>query len=523
MKKTILIALTFLLGSTTLIAQNNVEWSELVKKKGSYPSFYTEGGKSFYAVAAGSGIGGSRMMLHYDDFLLNADEKMKFEVDGRRANYEGSILVKGQMLVFMSQEDSGIKKLYYKIYDNSCLPSSEPVLVAEYANDKGSKRSSSFNVHQSKNKEFFCIEYSVPGKKTDNENFGYKVYDQNLAIVSEGMYDSPFTTVEADINNHYLSNTGDLFLGMKVYTMKQNGKVNTREGLQAYMIYLLQGNDMKEVDMYKLGLQLEDRALTDLTFTADDSRILTCTGLYGRKTGTNGAFYFRIDFDANTFVEEGYSEFSKEFITSDWSDREKEKAQKKEDKGKGAPTLYHYDFRDVFPTEDGGIIVMMEQYYVVVTSMTDSKGNVRYTYHYYYNDVIAYKVKNDGEFEWVQKIDKAQHSINDGGYLSSVAGYQKDGKYVLFFNDNIQNYTESGQFETPEKGVASSSMSNKKNCVARVEIDLENGETKRELFTSRSETDAYCVPKRFEVDYTNDQMLLYFQTRTKEKFGMLKF
>ncbi len=185
--------------------------------------------------------------------------------------------------------------------------------------------------------------------------------------------------------------------------------------------------------------------------------------------------------------------------------------------------MYSYDFRDVFTAEDGGVIVVMEQYYWYRVVTTDSRGATSTTYHYYYNDVIAYKVKNDGEFEWIQKINKSQHSTNDEGYLSSVSGYHKDGKYVLFFNDNIQNYTEFGQFETPEKGIASSSTSNKKNCVARVEIDLENGETKRELFTSRDETNAYCVPKRFDVDYTNNQMLLYFQTKTKEKFGLLKF
>ena len=524
MKRAVLVALSILLTSSSLIAQN-IEWSDLTKKKGSYPVFYSEGGKNFYAVAFSSGIGlrPSVMMMHYTYFIIDADEKISFQVNGRRSNYEGSILVNGQMLVFMSQEDSGTKKLYYQIFDSSCLPNGEPVLVAEYANDKGSKRYSSFNIYQSQNKEYFCVQYSVPGRKTDTETFGYKVYDQSLAITGEGMYDSPYTTVEADISYNYLSNTGDLFIGMKVYTMKGNGKINTRESLQAYMIYFLQGNEMKEVDMYKLGLQVDDKWLTDLTFTADESRILTCTGLYGSKTGTNGAFYFKVDFDANKFVEEGYSEFSKEFITSDWSDKEKAKAQKKEDKGKGTPTLYSYDFRDVFATEDGGIIVIMEQYYWYQVTTTDSRGSTRTTYHYYYNDVIAYKVKNDGEFEWVQKINKAQHSTNDEGYLSSVAGYHKDGKYVLFFNDNIQNYTESGQFETPEKGIASSSMTNKKNCVARVEINLENGETKRELFTSRDETNAYCVPKRFDVDYTNNQMLLYFQYRTKEKFGLLKF
>lgn len=187
--------------------------------------------------------------------------------------------------------------------------------------------------------------------------------------------------------------------------------------------------------------------------------------------------------------------------------------------------MYSYDFREVQTTADGGIVVVMEQYYVVVTTYTDSKGNTRTTYTYYYNDLITYRVQNDGEFEWINKINKSQVSTNDGGFYSSIGGYFADEKFVMYFNDNNKNYSENGSFVKPsgKTRIYSASMRKKTNCVAKVEIDLKSGEFSRERYTSREETSALAVPKRFQADYTNNELFMYFIYGKKEKFGLLKF
>ena len=173
--------------------------------------------------------------------------------------------------------------------------------------------------------------------------------------------------------------------------------------------------------------------------------------------------------------------------------------------------------------KDGSIVGSLEQYYVVVTTYTDPRtGATRTTYTYYYNDVIAFKVGKDGGFDWLKKIDKSQVSTNDNGYLSSYARFVDNGNLCFIFNDNVNNYDESGKFVKGDR-LYSASFSKKKNVVAIVEMDLESGEYERKTFFDRKEISAVAVPKLFNIDYNAKEMLLYAVYGKKERFGLLTF
>lgn len=510
----------FILGIAPLAHTQEVEWSGFVKSAGRGTQIFPDQGKNFYTVAySGAYFGGSLKLQRHENFLPVAVEKIQKKTETGNGSINDYILINDQMVVFLSDKVELQNKLFYQVYGKDCLPIGDPVLIAEYDLPKGWKRSSYFQVIQSKNKEFFEVEYSIPGGKNENDRFGYKVLDKSFNVVSQGEYESPYLSKESDFTNHYLSNTGDLFVGMKVYNVNEKGKVRDFTSLKKYVVFLIQNGELTEME-----LAIGDKRVTDLTFSSDNKKVLTCTGLYSEgDVGAKGVFYYQMDFTKQEIINEGFSEFSKDFITQDYTEREKEKADKREARGKGAPQLYNYDFREVHTAPDGGIVVVMEQYYVVVTTYTDSKGNTRTTYTYYYNDVITYSVKQSGEFEWIQKINKRQVSTNDGGYYSSIGGYFDKDKYVMFFNDNNKNYSETGEFVKPEKGVAAASYRKKTNCVAQVELDINTGEFSRKLFTSRAETNAFAVPKRFEVDYVNNEMFMYFQYGKQDKFGLLKF
>jgi hypothetical protein len=258
---------------------------------------------------------------------------------------------------------------------------------------------------------------------------------------------------------------------------------------------------------------------------SDNNRLFTVTGIYGEqgKAGVSGLFYLRANFDKQEVVDEGFEKFGKDFITQDWSDRQKVKAEKREQKGKGEPQLYNYQMRQTEVLEDGSLVGSMEQYYVVVTQYSDPRtGSTRTTYTYYYNDIIAFKVGVNGGFEWLKKINKYQVSTNDGGPYSSYARYSSNGKLSFIFNDHVKNYNEKGEYIDSDRPYPAN-FSKKKNVVAYVELDLSNGSISRKTFFDRNEISALAVPKLFQVDYTNKEMLLYSVIGRKEKFGILKF
>ena len=229
------------------------------------------------------------------------------------------------------------------------------------------------------------------------------------------------------------------------------------------------------------------------------------------------------NFAKKEIVDEGVEKFGKDFITQDWSDRQKEKAEKREAKGKGEPQLYNYVMRQTEVLSDGSIVGSLEQYYVVVHTYTDPKtGATRTTYTYYYNDIIAFKVAADGGFEWLTKINKTQISSNDGGYLSSYLRFLDNGKMCFVFNDNVNNYDEAGKFLKPER-ISSASFSKKRNVVAIVEVDLADGDYDRRSFFDRKEIASILVPKQCQIDYTNKEILLYSISGRKERYGLMPF
>lgn len=516
-----IVLLTLLLAN--FIGAQNIEWSPVYKgtRYGSY--VYADKGKDFYTLTYGASIlSNSRFLTRYEDFVKGDAKKISYKVEKGIGSFNDMIVVDGKVVVFITDRENGIYKLYYQVYNKRCLPESDPELVIEYKSPKGFKRGDYFNIIQSKNKKFFAVEYAVPGNKSENDRYGYKVFDDSFQTMAEGEYESPYGTKESDITNRYLSNSGDLFVGIKVYNTNAKGRVRDFSSLKKYIICFIKGDNLEEMD-----LDFNKKRVTDLSFSSDDNRILTCTGLYGEdREATKGAFYCQMDFKKKTIINEGFSPFQKDFITQGWSDRAKKRADKRESKGKGSPQLYSYDFREVHTTKDGGIVVAMEQYYVVVTTTTDSRGVTRTTYHYYYNDVIVYRVQENGTFNWIKKVPKYQHSVNDNGYLSSIGGYFTDEAYVLFFNDNKKNYNTAGKFLTNLTNVYSMRFSRKSNCIARVELAIESGDMTREIYLSRSEAKAIAVPKRFVTDYANNELFMFFRIsgfNKKEKFGLLKF
>ena len=90
-----------LFSSFTGFSQN-VEWSDLMKKKGYYPSFFYTGGKNFYSVVANGALSRSLGLKHYSDFMVDSEDNIEFKVDGKKSRYEGSCLVQKDMVVFMS-------------------------------------------------------------------------------------------------------------------------------------------------------------------------------------------------------------------------------------------------------------------------------------------------------------------------------------------------------------------------------------------------------------------------------------
>ena len=517
--------LTISFFSLTIAVSQQIEWGDLEKNTGQISSLVPVSGSTFFTTrwSGGAFLKGSPYLAHHINFSVVSEEQIQTKVISGTAEIEQIIAFNSQVIVFLSDKKEGTNTLYMQKYNDQCLADGDPVELTSYRMPPKWNKGD-FNVFQSQDHKFLCVEYSVPATKKEGRRFGFKIINERFETISKGEYDSK----PGKVTNRFLVNTGDYFFTSKIYSVtKKKGLASDIVTLDKIVLTHVTPDTTEDMD-----LKLDGKQITDLKLSSDNIHMLTCTGLYGEiasngatsNTDTKGIVYFRLDFEKKQLLNVIYDEFSTEFITEGWSEKEKKQAGKKESRGKGAPVLFSYDIRDSSTLPDGSMVGIIEQYYVRVITSRDSKtGATTTNYYYYYNDVIAYKVSPEGKFEWVKKIIKRQVSANDGGYLSSVAEYITNDKIVILFNDNLKNYDVNGNFVITGKGILPVNYRVGKNCVARVELDVNTGEGARKTFFTRAEEEAMAVPKLFKADYANKEMLIVLETRKKEKFGLLKF
>lgn len=506
-----------------LFAQSyNVEWSETATKQGSLIYILPKSDNEFYALrwTGGSLFGYYKVSLHRD-LQLVASGKLRLYAEQSIATFEAAKVVGGKLVVFLSDKKDGQKILFMQVYDENVEPEGEAVRLGSFDLERGGSKGW-FEIKMSSNNKYLGIVWQIPAKKDEHERYGFKVYTEDLELVNEGEYPLPFDPDLSYIHSHHISNTGDYFLALTEYEIaEERTLLRDRKEFKALHIYHIAPDGLQD-----LVLDAQDKRVVAMAMTSDSSNIFTITGVYGEKdeSGVKGVFYKKVDLTSGETMKEGFKEFDRDFITQGWTDREIDRAKRREKRGKGEPQLYHYQMRAATIMSDGSIVGTLEQYYVQVRTSYDSRtGQNTSTYYYYYNDIIVYRIGVDGEFDWLEKVPKYQVSTNDGGPFSSFESFVDNGKIYFIFNDNLRNYDDQGNFSDPDK-LSVANYSRNRNVVALASLDLETGEQTRKNFFDRSTIDALAMPKKFEVNYQQGQLIMYaIWGRRKEKFGLIKF
>ena len=498
-----------------------VEWSKMEPSRGRLVYLLPKQSNEFYALRwTGGEVFGNYQVSRHKNLEMVGSGKIKLLAEHSIANFEGARVIGGKFVVFLSDRKEGQNHFFMQEYDEDLKPVGETIRLASYDLDR--KRSKGwFDIKLSENEKYFGVVWEVPGKKEERDLYGFKVYDTTLTLINDGEYPLPFDPDLSMIHSHHISNTGDYFLALTEYKEgEKKAFLRNRLNYKALHIYHIAEDGLQDYT-----LDLDGKRVEAMAMTSDDNNIFTITGIYGemKEAGVSGVFHQRVDLNTGEKLDEGFKEFTEEFITQDWTDRDRRRQERRENRGRGEAQLYNYKMREATILDDGSIVGTMEQYYIQVRTYSDTRsGQTSSTYYYYYNDIIAYRINPEGEFDWVEKVRKYQLSTNDGGPFSSYESFIDNGKVYFIFNDNVQNYNDEGLFNDPER-LHTANYGRRKNVVALAEIDMVTGEKKRRTFFDRSEIDALAVPKLFDVNYSTGEMILYSMWGRKEKIGVLRF
>jgi hypothetical protein len=341
-------------------------------------------------------------------------------------------------------------------------------------------------------------------------------FDSKLNELWDNEIELPYDADLFSFDGLTVDNEGNAFITGIEYQERAEARMSRRGGLPSYKYHLLSYKE-KGKKMRDYTVELNNNFITDVRTGIAPNGDLVAVGFYSEKGSfsVKGAFYMTIDGETRQVKKQKTTAFETEFITQYMSDREKRKTEKREAKGKSVE-LYEFDLRNLILQNDGGATIIAEQYYMYTTTTTTRGANgtttTTTTYHYIYNDIIALSFNSDGSLGWKTKVPKRQHSINDGGALSSYAYAAVGNKLYLIFNDNPKNlYLKDGEQPFQSGG-----------AVSLVTINAINGEATRELLFTVQRGDINLRPKM--CLQTGDREMLIYGTRRKTyQFGKVVF
>lgn len=469
-----------------------------------------------------------------DDFIIEIQDKnlhpileqeIELKIDKKKLSLEG-IFEFGDNIVLMasrSDKKSKINTLYYKSIHKETLKEKSDWSVLSEISFLKKRRDGYFSYTLSDDEEKLLIYISQPYDGDDSpEKFGFKVFDKTMDVLWDKDVKLKYNENLFAIKNFIISDMADVYvIGRKLIR-----DVDKPKQIASYEYHILSYTFDNNNQDYQI--ELEDKSIKDITFGFNHVGNLVCGGFYSENgtfsSGIKGTFYIVIDTEMGDVISNTSKALDEDFITQDWSDRYKVKVEKKkakaERKGKKAKEIeaYKFDLKDFVIYKDGSATILAEQYYVrvVTTTTTDSNGNRRTktTYHYYYNDIYIIKIDKTGEIVWTSKIDKYQHSVNDGGYRSSYHLHAKDDNLYLIYNLSTRSYYERDEWKALPK-------SERKNYLTLISTVFPDGEIKDELLLNNSKEEIYMVPKYCE-QIDNENTFLYTSKRKNIRLGTLE-
>jgi hypothetical protein len=444
---------------------------------------------------------------------LSLDYTKVISLEGLRKEemtLEAIYLVNKNILVFAQEynREKDINELFAEILDEHGTVKKTWTSVAKIPAEKKSNPGS-FYTGMSLDSMHVLVVANPPYEQYANEKFTLELLDKDLASLWEKEIVPPYKDEFFALDNFIVAANGDVYMMATVSKDKSVMSRQERRSMPTYyhtvLMYEHQADNLKE---YKVSL--DPKFISDVKMTINEKGDIICAGFYSNKSSASiiGAFYVKIDKETKEITRQGTKEFGPDFLSQFMS-------EKKIEKGK---ELYDYILRHLVLRDDGGAILVAEQYYeVMVQSYDPTTHAYTYTYYYYYNDIIVVSINPSGEISWAKKIPKYQVSRNDGGYYSSFTFAVSGDKMYFMFNDHVRNLKNQDESTTKYRY-----MNNPKKSVAILVTMDSNGNQDRQAMFNNNDLKIILRPKLF-MQLNEHRMILYGEKGSTYKLADVKF
>ncbi|MDH5381306.1 MAG: hypothetical protein OEW75_10665 [Cyclobacteriaceae bacterium] len=453
---------------------------------------------------------------HYDNKLKQIKSvELDLSSNNARRTYEFIIELNNTLFLYSSFKNQKDKKnyLFVQTINKTNLKLNDDLKkIAEIDYSNNSKNNAgNYNFKLSRKKSKVLIYYNLPFDKKENERFGLHVFDSKMNQLWEKEIILPYEEKLFSVEDYDVDSNGNVHLLGIVYDEKV--KVS-RKGKPNYKYHILSyhnsGNDLREYTA-----NIGGKFLTDMQIAINDNNDIICAGFYSNEGTVSimGSYFLKIDFKTREVITKSFKEFDLDFITQNFTERQEERAKKRADKGHNVE-MYQFDLDDIILKDDGGAVLIGEQYYVRTVTTQTGNGTTTTTYNYFFNDIIAVSMNPDGSIDWAKKIPKRQITSNDGGFYSSYYLAVYKDRLNFIFNDNIRNISDPDPTRVwPFTG--------RKGIVVMVELNSRGEMTKQPLFASK-EMGTIIRPVVAE-QISQNEVILFGQWKKNQRFARVLF
>lgn len=493
-------------------------WSSLNKKQskkerlGEIDYMMSEDGKHYFVIFTGTRKKPVRSLVTLDDDMnVVSEHPINFKIYGKNElDFNGALALNGKMYIRTSYFNNSKDMQYGFISELSkegVLSSDLIELDAMVKEKKRSYTSFSFDVSEDESK--VMVARITPYKANEQENYALRVLDADLKEIWSEEVQLPYKDKKFSIWDYNVDNEGHAYLGGRLYEGKNETKTSSDD--YAYMLFM---HNSKTGEMKEYVLDIGDVYPTDMVFKFNDENLLI-TGLYSDQETKSDAGVFHLEIDKKTakVVSLAKKDFDQE-LKDEYRTEKQIKKDKKSDKG-----VPDYEVREVYLTDAGERIMIAEQYDFYITTHTYTTTNAQggmstrtvTTSHYVYGDILLTKFNKEGEVIWITKVEKYQHTTNDGGYLSSyISKLHDNGNKVELFFAEMQSKKEAGSKKKEDRFLTKA-----------ISIDAAGEQTEKELFTIADEETIFRAKASVELD--EKRTMILGERKMDYKFGLIEF
>lgn len=375
---------------------------------------------------------------------LKEDIKKRQTIEDK-GDFQTAMLLGDKVVSFYTNGD----KLYAQKIAFSKIVAEQPILVGSdkenITNDFGFKSTYGFDAGGRINK--FGIKKSRDGSrvvvvfriKTDDDRadkIGISVYSTSLAKIWSRKVTMPTASGRMEYEDFMVANNGDFYMTASVFNSKDADK-NKMEATYNTVLYKITGD---EKDIVESQLTLNGKSVTDAVIEENKGKVLIA-GFYAdnaNKKESSGAFIAPVD-NTGKISATKPANFPAEKVQQLLAEREARIAEGTQDKDE------KMDFENLKVNEivfsGSNVNIFGEQRYVEVFTTSSSSGS-RTTYKYYYRDILALQMSDQGTINWMHLLPKDQIGAVGKRSMSYINLF-KEGKHYLFYIDDFVNLKRS--------------------------------------------------------------------------------